>query len=108
MARRPNIQKEATALLAETMRAARKKLKFHETEDLPLDAATISANVSLLKLVEAYATATRGEKEADLEKLRQELDARRPGNSASPAPSTQITPDRAALLAEYGLTDPET
>lgn len=103
MARRPNIQREATALLADLMRAARKKLKFHETEELPLDAATISASVSLLKLCEAYETATRDERAGDLEKLRQELAASRPGNTSRQVP--QATPDRAALLAEYGLSD---
>ncbi|MFV3412235.1 hypothetical protein ACNFH8_08220 [Pseudomonas sp. NY15436] len=106
MARRPNIQKEATALLGETLKATRSKLREFEAEGIPIDAATISASVSLLKLVEAYAAATRDEKANDLAQLRQELEASRPGNTSRPVP--QATPARADLLAEYGLSDPET
>lgn len=105
MARRPNIRREAAALLADLMRAARKKLKFHDTEELPLDAATISASVSLLKLCEAYETATRDEKASDLEKLRQEFEA---GRSVAARPAALVTPSPEELRRQYGLTDSAT
>ena len=102
MARRPNIQREATALLGETLKATRSKLREFEDQGIPIDAATISASVSLLKLVEAYTTATRGEKEADLERLRQDFEARR----AAPMPTPALaTPSPEELRRQNGLTE---
>ncbi|MNF49611.1 hypothetical protein D3C84_308880 [compost metagenome] len=106
MARRPSISKEAADLLALTLRAAKSKIKEFEKEGIPLDAATISASVSLLKLTEAYQSATRDDSAAELERLRLEFEAskqQRQSGSPSFARTSEIDPDE--LRRSYGLED---
>ncbi|MCY1288269.1 hypothetical protein D9M68_571250 [compost metagenome] len=101
--RKFNIEKEATELLGMILRAAKAKLKTFEDEDVPVDAATISASVSLLKMVEAYQATKRDDDAQELEAFRQEFEQK--AKLKADRIASQIPPlDRDALLAEYGLS----
>ncbi|MDC7824504.1 hypothetical protein PQS90_05000 [Pseudomonas sp. BLCC-B13] len=108
MARRRKIDIEADSLelLSLTMRGAKARYIDAAKEGYAVDAATISASVSLLKLVEAFKAAKGETDEAELERLRQEFQQRsqQQGKAASPA---YTAPSRADVLSLYGLpTDP--
>jgi hypothetical protein len=113
MARRRKIDVEAESLelLSLTIRGAKARYVDAAKEGYPVDAATISASVSLLKLVSAAKAAKAETDEAELERLRQEFEQRgqpsqeQQGKAASPA---YTTPSRTDLFRLYGLpADPD-
>lgn len=106
--RKINLDRLGLELLASTIDGTQQRYKDAKEGGYPVDAATISASVSLLKLIEAAKAAREGDSAAELEKLRQQFkDKRTP--PATPAPPTPNEPaNREALLAEYGLADPTT
>lgn len=104
MARRPkiDIERDALELLALTMQGTKQRFRDAKAEGYQVDAATISATVSLLKLVEAFRAAKGDDDAAELEKLRQELHASRPAARARRAEAL----DPEAIRAQYGITEP--
>ncbi|MCL8305731.1 hypothetical protein [Pseudomonas putida] len=106
--RKINLDRLGLELLAATIEGTQRRYADAKAEGYSVDAATISASVSLLKLIEAAKAARADDSAAELEKLRQQFNQKRT-SPAIPAPPTQNEPaDRAALLAEYGITDPTT
>jgi hypothetical protein len=104
MARRPkiDIERDALELLALTMQGTKQRFRDAKDEGYPVDAATISATVSLLKLVEAFRAAKGDDDANELEKLRQEFQASRPAAHARRAENL----DPEAIRAQYGITEP--
>ena len=105
MARRPKIdlERDAVELLALTMQGTKQRFRDAKAEGYPVDAATISATVSLLKLVEAFKSAKGDEAAAELAQLRAEFQAKR---TAAKQPSRRTAQqDPAEVLALYGLTE---
>ncbi|WP_422417037.1 hypothetical protein [Pseudomonas sp. GZD-222] len=109
--RKINLDRLGLELLAATIDGTQQRYKDAKEQGYPVDAATISASVSLLKLIEAAKAAREGDSANELAKLRAEFDAKRQplAKSATSALPIQTDPaDRTALLAEYGLADPAT
>lgn len=107
--RKINLDRLGLELLAATIEGTQRRYADAKAEGYSVDAATISASVSLLKLIEAAKAARAEDSAAELERLREQF--RRPAASqpAGPALAIQNEPaDRAALRAEYGITDPTT
>lgn len=105
--RKINLDRLGLELLASTIDGTQQRYKDAKEGGYPVDAATISASVSLLKLIEAAKAARADDSAAELEKLRQQFNQKRT-TPATPALPTQNEPaSRAALLAEYGLPDPD-
>ncbi|MGN0924481.1 hypothetical protein [Ectopseudomonas mendocina] len=108
--RKIDINAEALDLLSLTMQGAKERYRDAQRNDYMIDAATISASVSLLKLVEAFKSATKDDQTAELERLRAEFVASKKAPSSSPQraePSSMTSSDLKAELAQlYGLTDP--
>lgn len=105
--RKINLDRLGLELLASTIDGTQQRYKDAKEGGYPVDAATISASVSLLKLIEAAKAARADDSAAELEKLRQQFSQKRTP-PATPALPTQNEPaNRAALLAEYGLPDPD-
>lgn len=104
MARRPkiDIERDALELLALTMQGTKQRFRDAKAEGYSVDAATISATVSLLKLVEAFRAAKGDEAAAELDQLRAEFQAKR----SSPQARRTTEQDPAAVLALYGIADP--
>lgn len=110
MARRKKIDLDRLGLelLAETIEGTKKRYADAKAEGYPVDAATISASVSLLKLIEATKAAREIDTAAELGRLREQFKRPPASQPAGPALPTQNEPvNRAALLAEYGLPDPD-
>ncbi|AUY33417.1 MULTISPECIES: hypothetical protein [Pseudomonas] len=111
MARRKKIDLDRLGLelLASTIEGTQQRYADAKAEGYPVDAATISASVSLLKLLETTKAAREIDTAAELEKLREQFKRPPASQPASPALPTQNKPDdREALLAAYGLSDPTT
>lgn len=109
--RKINLDRLGLELLAATIEGTQQRYKDAKEGGYPVDAATISASVSLLKLIEAAKAAREGDSANELARLRAEFDAKRQpvAKPATPALPTQNEPaNREALLAEYGLADPTT
>ncbi|HDS1756981.1 hypothetical protein [Pseudomonas sp. M5] len=110
MARRKTIDLDRLGLelLAATIEGTRQRYKDAKEGGYQVDAATISASVSLLKMIEAAKAARQEDTAAELEKLREQFKRPPASQPASPALAIQNEPaSRAALLAEYGLADPD-
>lgn len=77
--RKINLDRSAVELLDLTLKASTQRFKqaLDPIDGYPIDAATISASVSLLKLVEARAAATRDDHSAELAKLQAEFNTKR-------------------------------
>ena len=106
--RKINLDRLGLELLASTIDGTQQRYKDAKEGGYPVDAATISASVSLLKLIEAAKAARADDSAAELERLRQQFNQKRT-TPATPALPTQNEPaNREALLAEYGLADPTT
>ncbi|WP_312906182.1 hypothetical protein [Stutzerimonas nitrititolerans] len=106
MARRPkiDIERDALELLALTMQGTKQRFRDAKAEGYSVDAATISATVSLLKLVEAFRAAKGDEAAVELDALRAEFQAKR---TAAKQPSRSTAQqDPAEVFALYGLADP--
>lgn len=107
--RKINLDRLGLELLASTIDGTQQRYKDAKEGGYPVDAATISASVSLLKLIEAAKAARQEDSAAELEKLREQFKRPPTTQSAGPASPAQPEPaDRAALLEQYGLTDPKT
>lgn len=110
--RKIDIEGDGLELLSLTMRGAKARYVDAAKEGYPVDAATISASVSLLKLVEAFKAAKGETDEAELERLRQEFEQRgqqRQEQQGKAAPPAYSAPSRADVLSLYGLpADPIT
>lgn len=103
MARRPkiDIERDALELLSLTMAGTKQRFRDAKAEGYSVDAATISATVSLLKLVEAFRAAKGDEAAAELDQLRAEFLAKR----SAPHVRREAELDTAALHALYGITE---
>lgn len=108
MARRKKIDLDRLGLelLASTIEGTQERYRDAKAEGYPVDAATISASVSLLKLIEAAKAAREGDSAAELEKLRQQFNEKRTSPVTPALPIQNEPANREALLAEYGLADP--
>ncbi|KUM43915.1 hypothetical protein [Pseudomonas sp. EpS/L25] len=97
--RKINLDRSAVELLDLTLKASTQRFKQALDPDngYPIDAATISASVSLLKLVEARAAATRDDHAVELAKLQAEFHSRRQPKSS--APREELSEE--AILALY-------
>jgi len=106
MARRPTIDldRDAVELLSLTMQGTKQRFKDAKANNYPVDAATISATVSLLKMVEAFKSAKGDDAASELEALRAEFEAKR-ATAKKPA-GNPARPDPADVLALYGMADP--
>ncbi|CAE6914400.1 conserved protein of unknown function [Ectopseudomonas oleovorans] len=104
--RKIDINAEALDLLSLTMQGAKERYRDAKRNDYMIDAATISASVSLLKLVEAFKSATKDDQAAELERLRAEFAASKP----SPQRAEHKPKEPADLGGElnrlYNLTGP--
>lgn len=96
-----DVHAEGLALLAETLAASRKKLEWCADNDVPVDAAQVSANVSLLKLLETM----RHVEDDDKDKATAELVADFHAKTAERGARATPAPTKADLLAEYGLAE---
>jgi hypothetical protein len=94
-----DVHAEGLALLAETLAASRKKLEWHIENDIPVDAAQVSANVSLLKLLETMRHVDDDDKDKEAAGLAAQFHAK------TKERQTHTAQSRDDLLAEYGLTD---
>ncbi|POG03614.1 hypothetical protein BGP82_20335 [Pseudomonas putida] len=106
--RKINLDRLGLELLASTIDGTQQRYKDAKEGGYPVDAATISASVSLLKLIEAAKAARADDSAAELEKLRQQFAEKRTPPTTPALPPQNEPADRAALLAEYGLADPTT
>ncbi|WP_444757724.1 hypothetical protein [Pseudomonas sp. A014] len=106
--RKINLDRLGLELLAATIEGTQRRYADAKAEGYSVDAATISASVSLLKLLEATKAAREVDTAAELEKLRQQFNEKRTPPATPALPPQSKPADRAALLAEYGLTDPTT
>ncbi|UVL30739.1 hypothetical protein [Pseudomonas donghuensis] len=106
--RKINLDRLGLELLASTIDGTQQRYKDAKEGGYPVDAATISASVSLLKLIEAAKAARADDSAAELEKLRQQFNEKRTPPATPALPAQNEPADRAALLAAYGLSDPTT
>lgn len=106
--RKINLDRLGLELLASTIDGTQQRYKDAKEGGYPVDAATISASVSLLKLIEAAKAARADESAAELEKLRQQFNEKRTTPATPALPAQNEPANREALLAEYGLADPTT
>ncbi|MGU9838063.1 hypothetical protein ACU683_23375 [Pseudomonas salmasensis] len=97
--RKVDVKTAAAELLTMTLQAAKDKLEFHAEEGLPIDAATISANVALLKMTEAYENETKDKAGESNAELAAAFHAKTAERAARPTPA----PTKEDLLSEYGL-----
>jgi hypothetical protein len=94
-----DVHAEGLALLAETLAASRKKLEWHIENDIPVDAAQVSANVSLLKLLETMQHVDDDDKDKETAALVAGFHAK----TAERAARLTAAPTKEDLLSEYGL-----
>ena len=104
--RKINLDRLGLELLAATIEGTQWRYADAKAEGYSVDAATISASVSLLKLIEAAKAAREGDSAAELEKLRQQFNEKRTSTVTPALPIQNEPANREALLAEYGLADP--
>ncbi|ODB37975.1 hypothetical protein A9L43_21235 [Pseudomonas mosselii] len=105
--RKINLDRLGLELLAATIEGTQRRYADAKAEGYSVDAATISASVSLLKLIEAAKAARADDSAAELEKLRQQFHQKRTPPATPVLPTQNEPASRAALLAEYGLADPD-
>ena len=94
-----DVHAEGLALLAETLAASRKKLEWCAENDVPVDAAQVSANVSLLKLLETMRHVDDDDKDKETAALVAGFHAKTAERAARPT----AAPTKEDLLSEYGL-----
>jgi len=94
--RKIDLDRSSLELLDLTMQATTARFREAIAEGVPVDAAIVSASVSLLKLVEAQKTAKAETSDIELEKLRADI----LGKRAAVKPFAQTDDD---IRREYGL-----
>lgn len=97
-----DVNTEAQELLAMTLRSTKAKMLWHEDQDIPVDAATISASVSLLKLVDAMKRVDQDEQADDLAQQRAAFEAQRAQRTTTPSTAQSVL----ELYGQSGTSGP--